>query len=63
MPGKVVKVLVAEGDQVNEDDVLVILEAMKMQTPILATRSGKVTEIGCEVNDYVKVNDFLLAVV
>jgi acetyl-CoA carboxylase biotin carboxyl carrier protein len=43
--GSVWKVEVAVGDTVAADDPLVILEAMKMEIPLLAPRSGVVKEI------------------
>jgi biotin carboxyl carrier protein len=43
--GSVWKIEVAVGDAVAEDDPLVILEAMKMEIPLLAPRSGVVKEI------------------
>lgn len=43
--GTVWKIEVAIGDEVNEDDTLVILESMKMEMPIEAPCSGKVKEI------------------
>jgi biotin carboxyl carrier protein len=43
--GSVWKIEVAVGDQVIEDDPLVILESMKMEIPLLAPRAGTVKEI------------------
>jgi biotin carboxyl carrier protein len=43
--GSVWKIEVAVGDQVAEDDPLVILESMKMEIPLLAPRAGTVIEI------------------
>jgi len=45
MPGKVVKVLVAEGQQVSSGDGLLVIEAMKMQNEIRASRSGRVEKL------------------
>lgn len=45
MPGNIWKVLVKEGDAVNEGDVLLILEAMKMENEIVAPRGGTVSAI------------------
>jgi biotin carboxyl carrier protein len=42
MPGKIIRVLVAEGDQVAEGDVICILEAMKMENELKAPRAGTV---------------------
>jgi acetyl-CoA/propionyl-CoA carboxylase biotin carboxyl carrier protein len=43
MQGTIVKVAVAEGDQVSEGDLVVVLEAMKMEQPLVAHRAGTVT--------------------
>ena len=45
MPGKVVRILVAEGDQVQFGQGLVVVEAMKMENEIAAPRAGRVKEI------------------
>jgi acetyl/propionyl-CoA carboxylase alpha subunit len=42
MPGKVIRILVAEGDQVAEGDVICILEAMKMENELKASMAGVV---------------------
>ncbi len=47
MPGKILKVLVKEGAQVEEGDSLVVMEAMKMEHTIKASHSGKVIAIHC----------------
>jgi biotin carboxyl carrier protein len=43
MPGKIIRVLVAEGDRVAEGDVICILEAMKMENELKAPKDGTVT--------------------
>ena len=45
MPGKIAKVLIAEGQQVSSGDGLLVIEAMKMQNEIRALRSGRVEKI------------------
>jgi acetyl/propionyl-CoA carboxylase alpha subunit len=47
MPGRVVAVRVAEGDEVAAGDVLVVLEAMKMEHPVTAPYDGTVSEVAC----------------
>ena len=42
MPGKIIRVLVAEGDEVSEGDVICILEAMKMENELKAPKDGMV---------------------
>ncbi|HEY5718560.1 MAG TPA: sodium-extruding oxaloacetate decarboxylase subunit alpha [Motiliproteus sp.] len=55
------KVEVQVGDLVHEGDVLVILEAMKMETEVRAARSGTVTSVSVKEGDAVKVGDTLLS--
>ncbi len=54
MPGSVLDVVVKEGDQVNEGDQLMVLEAMKMENEITSPVTGKVTRVitakGASVN-------------
>ena len=45
MPGNVMKILVTPGQEVKEGDVLLILEAMKMENEIVATKSGTVAQV------------------
>lgn len=48
MPGKVVKVLVAEGQQVERGQGLLVIEAMKMQNELRAPRAGRVERVYME---------------
>ena len=60
MPGKILEILVNVGDKVNEDDELLILEAMKMENPIYATAGGTVKEIKVKVNDSVDTDQTMI---
>jgi biotin carboxyl carrier protein len=60
MPGLVIAIPVAEGDQVSKGDVLVVLESMKMQNELTAPRDGTVTRIHAQVNDNVERKENLL---
>ncbi len=60
IPGKVVTVEVALGDEVVEGQVIMILEAMKMQNEIQAPVSGTVTDIFCEEGQSIEANIPLL---
>jgi len=54
MGGKVIDVKVNPGDTVNEGDEVVIIEAMKMELPIVANGSGTVKEVKCKKGDTVE---------
>lgn len=60
MPGKIIEILVDEGDQVEEDQELLVLEAMKMENVIPATDSGKVIEIKVKLDDNVTKDQVLV---
>lgn len=45
MPGNILKINVAPGQKVEEGDVLIVLEAMKMESEIVATKSGTVAQV------------------
>jgi biotin carboxyl carrier protein len=53
MPATVRKIQVAAGDAVRRGDVLIVLEAMKMELPIRATADGVVTAIHCSEGELV----------
>ena len=53
MQGTIVKVAVEEGQEVAEGDVIVVLEAMKMEQPLKAHKAGTVTGLQAEVGDSV----------
>ncbi len=62
MAGKVIDVKVNVGDTVSEDDELIILEAMKMEMPLVAPTSGTVKEIKCKKGDSVGADDVLVVI-
>ncbi|TLX59553.1 oxaloacetate decarboxylase subunit alpha [Stutzerimonas nosocomialis] len=62
LAGNIFKVLVQPGQAVNEGDVIIILEAMKMETEIRASRSGTVGSVNVKVGDAVAVGDSLLTI-
>lgn len=45
MPGNILRIEVSQGQQVNEGDVLMVLEAMKMENEIVAPKSGTIAQI------------------
>jgi biotin carboxyl carrier protein len=62
MVGKIVDIKVKVGDQVKEDDEIAVLEAMKMEMPIVAPASGVVKEIKVTVGQTCET-DMVLAVI
>ena len=60
MPGRVVKVLVAEGTEVKTGDPLLIIEAMKMESQVPAPMDGRVTAILVAEGDNVKIDETVL---
>ena len=60
MPGRVCSILVQVGDEVNEGDTLLMLEAMKMESPIYATKSGVIDSIEVKTGDNVAAGQVLL---
>jgi acetyl/propionyl-CoA carboxylase alpha subunit len=51
MPGKVIKIFVKKGDKVNKGDILLIVEAMKMENSIVSPSNGLISEINVAIND------------
>jgi len=60
MGGKVIDVKVNVGATVSEGDEVVILEAMKMELPVVANESGTVKEVKCKKGDAVEADAVLL---
>jgi propionyl-CoA carboxylase alpha chain len=62
MPGSVIKVLVTEGEAVAEGQVLVVLEAMKMEHSLRAPHPGTVTSVRTSPGDQVEAGEILVVV-
>jgi biotin carboxyl carrier protein len=62
MPGKIIRVLVAEGDQVAEGQVICILEAMKMENELKAPKAGSVKAIYAQPGQDVEMGTVLAEV-
>lgn len=60
MVGKVIQVLVKPGDEVEENQEVVMLEAMKMEMPIVAESNGKVAEIKVSEGQSVEADEVLV---
>ena len=56
IPGKIVTVEVNQGDEVTEGQVILILEAMKMQNEVLAPITGTVTSVNISDGDAIEAN-------
>ncbi|AIF43646.1 acetyl-CoA carboxylase [Virgibacillus sp. SK37] len=59
MAGNVWKIVVNEGDKVEEDQDVVILESMKMEIPIAAEEAGTIKELKVAEGDFVNEGDVL----
>lgn len=62
MPGNLIDVKVKAGDSVKKGDVLVVLEAMKMENEINSHKTGKIGMIAVKEGDAVNTGDVLLTV-
>ncbi|MBE7706270.1 MAG: biotin attachment protein [Cyanobacteria bacterium SIG30] len=60
LPGVVIRINVAEGDEIEEGDVLLVVEAMKMETEIKSPKSGKVVSVGVSAGDQIKTGQTLV---
>lgn len=60
MPGLILDILVEEGQEVNEEDQLLILEAMKMENIITSPRNGVIKKIGVSKGDAVDKKQLLI---
>lgn len=61
LAGNIWKVEVSAGDTIEEGDVILILEAMKMETEVRAARSGRVVSVDVKEGDSVQVGDSLIS--
>ena len=62
MPGKIIEIFAEENAIINEGDVLLILEAMKMQNEILSTISGTIKKISVKQGDNVNKDDVMIEI-
>ena len=58
----VLEVVVNEGDQIGQRDIVVLLESMKMEIPVLAEIGGTITQVSVSVGDVIQAGD-LIAVI
>ncbi len=62
MPGKIVKILVAEDDEVEQGQGLVVVEAMKMENEIKSPKAGVVKKVGIKEGEAVESGALLVVV-
>jgi len=62
MPGTIIDIKVSQGTRVKSGDVLVILEAMKMENEILAPADGVITQVFVSKGSSVATNDVLISI-
>ncbi len=60
MSGKILEIQVNVGDSIAEDDEVIILEAMKMEIPVVSQADGTVKEIKVAVEDSVEADQVLM---
>ena len=62
MTGSVFKIGCAVGDQVSEEDVLLVIESMKMEIPVEAPCDGRVAELRVEEGQSIEEGDVLAVI-
>ena len=62
MPGNILKINVSQGQKVSEGDVLLILEAMKMENEVTATKAGTVVQIAVTKGQVVETGTPLVVI-
>jgi biotin carboxyl carrier protein len=60
MPGKIIKLMVKESDKVAAQQVLLVMEAMKMEYTLKAQSDGTVSEVKCVAGDQVSLGQLLV---
>ncbi|MEA1874063.1 MAG: biotin/lipoyl-containing protein [Bacteroidota bacterium] len=62
LPGNILNVKVKDGDEVNKGDLLLVMEAMKMENNVLADVSGIIKSVKVKEGDIVLQNDLLVEI-
>ncbi len=62
MAGKIIEIKVNVGDSVHEDDEVAVIEAMKMEMPILTDTDGTVKEIKVNKGDSIEADQVLMII-
>ncbi len=59
MVGKILEIQASVGDQVEEDDTVIVMEAMKMEIPVVAPESGTIEEIKVSAGQMVEADEVI----
>lgn len=62
IPGKVLEIVVKEGQKVEAEETVLVLEAMKLENEIYCEKGGEIEEIKVKVGDTVAANDVLIII-
>lgn len=62
LPGTVMKIMVEVGEEVAADDVILVMEAMKMETEVKAPKAGVIREINVSTSQVVAAGDTLVMI-
>ena len=62
LAGNIVEILVSVGEDVENEQEIIILEAMKMENPIYSPSAGKIKEIKVKSGDKVERDDLLMVI-
>jgi biotin carboxyl carrier protein len=62
MPGRVVRVLVEEGDEVSEHQGIIVIEAMKMQNELKSPKAGRVVKVAVSADTTVNAGEVLVVI-
>ncbi len=62
LPGKVIRVEVSEGDTVEVDEVIAVVESMKMETEIKSPKAGTITSVDIEAGQQIQSGDTLVTI-
>jgi len=62
MVGKILQIEAQVGQKVQEDDTVIVMEAMKMEIPVVAPASGTIKEIKVEAGQTVEADDVLAVI-
>ena len=62
MPGKIIKIMSAQGSKISKGDVVIVMEAMKMEYTLKAQADGVLGEVRCAAGDQVPLGQLLAKV-